>query len=185
MTGIIQSSTINESVLSSQKATKHIHHAWTCIQLKRVPTTRQRHCRNWPEWRRFHAAFQLFYRWHHSIYLVHSVFQVQIQIVPSECWFSMQWRHVWLFRNASQVTSFERAEMWKCSVHLCRAKCPIQQTMIRIFTPMADSHVPVQCHRIHRFAEGVECWDLTGIEENDGKADEGGPPFIETNLLPL
>lgn len=87
MISIIQSSTLTESVLISQKATKHIHQAWTCIQLKRMPTTHQRHCRNRSEWLRFHAAFQLFYRWHHSIYLVHSVFQVQIQIILSECWF--------------------------------------------------------------------------------------------------
>lgn len=52
-----------------------------------MPTTHQRHHRNRPEGLRFHAAFQLFYRWHHSIYLAHLVFQVQIQIIPSECWF--------------------------------------------------------------------------------------------------
>lgn len=49
---------------------------------------------------------------------------------------------------------------------------------------MADLHVTIQCQRIHCFAEGVECWDLTDMEENDRKADEGGPPCTETNLLP-
>lgn len=106
-----------------------------------MPTTHQRHYRNRPEWLRFHAAFQLFNRWHHSIYLAHFVFQVQIQIIPSECWFSMQWRHVWLFRNASQVTSLKRAGMWKSTVHLCPAKCRIQRTMIQIFTLPWQTHM--------------------------------------------
>lgn len=171
MISIIQSSTITESVLILQKATKHIHQAWTCIQLKRMPTTHQRHCRNRLEWLRFHAAFQFFYRWHHSIYLVHSVFRVQIQIIPSECWFSMQWRHVWLFRNASQVTSLARGR----DVKMLRppfAEQNVQASVLwYVFSlSQADSHVPVQCQRDHCFAEGVECWDLTGMEEDDRKA---------------